>query len=207
MEYYRWGTNIHLDGTGRFIIGDLGYYNSDTFEEERRSNQSIDLNMYLHNNDGVFEWNWPGIGFHATAKDIRLEGRKNNGYDYVYGVWVHAKLQNTAGDWKDAEFELENFKNVDGNFEVLLFLPNAMYKHLHDQWVSDHNENEPTTLTTWWWIRREELRRRRLARSNRWPWVWLGGPPEEPDPDDQSLNYSRKRMEQIIETFKGTGFV
>lgn len=32
---------------------------------------TIDLNIYIHNNNGAFAWNWLGIGFHATAKDVQ----------------------------------------------------------------------------------------------------------------------------------------
>lgn len=129
MSFFWWGSNIRLDDSGRFLIADLILDTMEFNEDKGYRTNWIDLNVYLHNNNGTFEWNWLQMGFHASAKDISLEIRGENddcfGYDKMFnddlGIWITAKLQNTAGEWKEAEFCLDaNIKNWEGYFEVLL---------------------------------------------------------------------------------------
>ena len=81
---------------------------------------------------GVFGWNWSGIGFHSTARDVTLgTGHTMAGdpnYDLPGRLYIRAQLETAAGEWKDAKFDLGYNKhasdlrtgitNIFGRFEV-----------------------------------------------------------------------------------------
>lgn len=115
-----WGAlNIRLNTTGRPGRLEGGF----------RTNQTINLDMYLHNDNGRFAWNWPSVGFHASAKNIKLAKRRSTRLyeagvkvmEYpIEDIWITAKLQNSASEWKDAVFQLDgNITIWAGYFKVL----------------------------------------------------------------------------------------
>ncbi|RYP44602.1 hypothetical protein DL768_008951 [Monosporascus sp. mg162] len=70
----------------------------------------INLDDYIGNNDGRFEWG--GNGFSQTAEDIRF-GIEGGGEVPV----LRARLQNLEGEFVDADLNLaERISNEDGRF-------------------------------------------------------------------------------------------
>lgn len=124
MEVYDWGKNIRLDDSGRFLTADLYYdFSERTYKYNKTRACTVDLDFYLHNDNGRFAWNWPGVGFHATATDVRLDRRDRYGAGQVY---IHAQLQTDAGGWREAQFCLDrNLVNLsaEGYFEVRMGRP------------------------------------------------------------------------------------
>lgn len=113
--------NIRLDDTGRLFSADLNLGGRTGTYTKTFKTDTLDLNMFLYNDNGRFRWNWLGVDdFPSTARNISLEMR-----DGLFGdeIWIKAKLQNSAGEWRDADFRLDqNIHNVKGCFEVPTYL-------------------------------------------------------------------------------------
>ncbi|KAL7622170.1 hypothetical protein AAE478_007673 [Parahypoxylon ruwenzoriense] len=79
-------------------------------EEGDYNDTEIDLNQYIGNNDGRFEWG--GENFSETAEDISfsIEGGASVPV-------LRARLQRQDGEYSDADVNLaERFENQDGRF-------------------------------------------------------------------------------------------
>ncbi|RYP27931.1 hypothetical protein DL767_007458 [Monosporascus sp. MG133] len=81
----------------------------------------INLDDYIGNNDGRFEWG--GNGFSQTAENIHfsIEGGDNVPI-------LRARLQNLEGEYVDADLNLaERFSNENGRFIFSKWGPKSSY--------------------------------------------------------------------------------
>ncbi|KAI6358023.1 hypothetical protein MCOR25_007443 [Pyricularia grisea] len=101
MSFHHSAENIRVEGTTLCAMLRNG--------DGEMCDASCDLNDYIGNNEGRFEWG--GSNFSGSAEDIRFE-MEGDGQPIL-----RARLRDSNGDLHDADINLtERFGNNNGNF-------------------------------------------------------------------------------------------